>query len=361
MPDVITDSVSEAVPQTLFDKIQQAHIGELHFKSDAASHLKAIIAIHNTKLGPALGGCRCIAYPSDNAAIDDAIRLAKGMSYKAALAKVPQGGGKAVIIKPAHPFDRIALYRAFGKFVNELGGRYITAVDSGTSLEDMDEVGQVTPHLSGSNNDGFDPSPNTALGVLAGMKAAALQRYGNSDLHGLTVAIQGIGNVGFSLASLLHKEGVRLLVSDIDSEKLHQARIAFQAEPLAPEQFHAAHCHILSPCGLGGVINSLTLPELHCDIIAGSANNQLSAVEHGQQLHEKGILYAPDYVINAGGLIQVSLGLKRASHSDIVQKTWGISETLQEIFKRAKDQNAPPSTIADQLAEEILYGTALQE
>ncbi len=345
----------------MFEKLERARLSELHFKSDSDSKLKAIIAIHNTRLGPALGGCRCIEYPSDSAAIDDAIRLAKGMSYKAALAKVPQGGGKAVIIKPPTPFNRIELYRAFGKFINELGGRYITAVDSGTSLSDMDEVARVTPHVSGSNNDGLDPSPNTALGVLAGMKAAALHRYGSAKLSGLTVAIQGIGNVGFSLAALLHKEGARLLVADLDKDKLQQARTAFHAEPLAPEQFCSAHCHILAPCGLGGVINDLTLPELHCDIIAGSANNQLASVEHGQRLHQLGILYAPDYVINAGGLIQVSLGLHRASHNDIVQKTWGISETLQEIFTRAKNNNLPPSTVADKLAEEILYGAALQE
>jgi leucine dehydrogenase len=340
----------------MFDRIEQARLGELHFKSDPSSGLKSIIAIHNTKLGPALGGCRCIEYATDDDAIEDVIRLAKGMSYKAALAKVPQGGGKAVILKPNTPFDRAELYRAFGRFINELGGRYITAVDSGTTLHDMDEVGKVTPYVSGSHTDGLDPSPNTALGVLAGIKAAALHQYGNSKLQGLTVAIQGIGNVGFQLAALLQKEGARLLVSDIDDKKMQQARTAFQAEPVAPEQFFSAHCHILAPCGLGGVINDQTLTELHCDIIAGSANNQLGRPEHGGKLHEMGILYAPDYVINAGGLIQVSLGHHRASHHGIINKTWGISETLYEIFSRSKSQNTPPSTIADQLAEEILYG-----
>lgn len=345
----------------MFDTLERAHLSELHFKSDRESQLQAIIAIHNTRLGPALGGCRFLPYDSDEAAIHDAIRLAKGMSYKAALAKVPQGGGKAVIIKPETPFNRAEVYQAFGRFVNELGGRYITAVDSGTTLSDMDEVSKVTPHVSGSNQDGHDPSPNTALGVLAGMKAAALQRYGNAKLAGLTVAIQGIGNVGFSLASMLFKEGAKLLVSDIDPEKVHQARTAFQAEPLAPEQFCAAHCHILAPCGLGGVINERSLNELHCDIIAGSANNQLADSQQGLQLHQMGILYAPDYVINAGGLIQVSLGLHQAAHGDIVKKTWGISETLQAIFSRSKSDNLPTATIADQLAEEILYGQADQE
>jgi len=339
----------------MFDKIEQARLGELHFKSDPHSGLKAIIAIHNTRLGPALGGCRCIAYDSDTAAIDDAIRLARGMSYKAALAKVPQGGGKAVILKPEEPFDRQGLYRAFGRFVNELGGRYITAVDSGTSLADMDAVAQVTPHVSGRHGDGLDPSPNTALGVLAGMKAAALQRYGNAQLAGLTVAIQGIGAVGFHLAALLHREGARLLVTDIDEHKVRQAQQAFHAEPLEPDQFTSAHCHILAPCGLGGIINDQTITELNCDIIAGSANNQLASSKHGELLHQIGVLYAPDYVINAGGLIQVSLGLHHAAAEQISNKTWGISETLYDIFTRSCVENLPPSQIADLMAEEILY------
>ncbi len=339
----------------MFDIIEQARLGELHFKSDPASGLKSIIAIHNTKLGPALGGCRCIEYDSDQDAIHDVIQLAKGMSYKAALAKVPQGGGKAVIIKPKGTFNRAALYNAFGRFVNELGGRYITAIDSGTTLEDMDEVGRVTPYVSGSHSDGLDPSPNTALGVLAGMKAAALQRYGNSKLKGLTVAIQGIGNVGFQLASLLHNEGAKLLVADLDETKIKQARAAFHAEPMAPEQFCSAHCHILAPCGLGGSINDNSINSLSCDIIAGSANNQLTHPQLGQQLHNMGILYAPDYIINAGGLIQVSLGMRHASHQEISNKTWGISETLYDIFSRSCVEDLPPSTVADMMAEEILY------
>ena len=211
----------------MFDKIGQARLSELHFKSDDASQLQAIIAIHSTRLGPALGGCRCIEYDSDEAAINDVIRLARGMSYKAALAKVPQGGGKAVIIKPKHIHDRAALYRAFGKFVNELGGRYITAVDSGSSLDDMDQVAHETSFVSGSHIDGLDPSPMTALGVLAGMKAAAYHHYGNADLSGRIVAIQGVGNVGCALAELLHRECARLLVSDVDNNKVEQVRRAF--------------------------------------------------------------------------------------------------------------------------------------
>ena len=339
----------------MFDKIEQAHLSELHFKVDEASQLKAIIAIHNTKLGPALGGCRCIEYANDDAAINDVIRLARGMSYKAALAKVPQGGGKSVILKPKQIADRAALYRAFGKFVNELGGRYITAVDSGSTLEDMDQIAKITPYISGSNADGLDPSPMTALGVLAGMKAAAFHRYGNADLAGRIVAIQGIGNVGFALAELLHREGARLLVSDIDTKKVEQVRRYLGAEPIHPEHFFDTECHILAPCGLGAVLNDDTLQTINCDIIAGSANNQLAEARHGLILHERGILYAPDYVINAGGLIMVSLGHLHKSEDAIRTKTWGIGETLVHIFDRSKVENLPPSLIADQMAEDILY------
>ncbi len=339
----------------MFDKIEQARLSELHFKSDEASQLKAIIAIHNTKLGPALGGCRCIEYSSDEAAINDVIRLARGMSYKAALAKVPQGGGKAVILKPKQIHDRVALFRAFGQFVNELGGRYITAVDSGSTLGDMEQISKETPYISGSHVDGLDPSPMTALGVLAGMKSAAFHRYGSADLAGRIVAIQGVGNVGFALAELLHREGARLLVSDVDTAKVEHVRRAFGAEAITPEHFFDAECEILSPCGLGAILNDATIATLNCDIIAGSANNQLAETRHGKLLHDKGILHAPDYVMNAGGLIKVSLGHLHRSEQSIKTKTWGIGQTLLQIFERAKVENLPTSEIADQMAEQILY------
>lgn len=339
----------------MFDKIGQARLGELHFKHDEASQLNAIIAIHNTRLGPALGGCRCIEYLTDEAAIDDVIRLAQGMSYKAALANVPQGGGKAVIVKPKTEFNRAELFRAFGQFVHSLGGRYITAVDSGSTLHDMDQISAVTPFVSGSNLDGLDPSPMTALGVLAGIKAAAFQRYGSADLQQKIVAIQGAGNVGFALAELLHREGARLLVSDIDSTKVEKARRLFGAEPITPDHYFSTECHILAPCGLGGILNDSTLPSLNCDIVAGSANNQLAEARHGQWLHDHGILYAPDYVINAGGLITVSLGHLHKSADIIRSKTWRIGETLTTIFKRAQADNLPTSVIADQMAQDILY------
>lgn len=339
----------------MFDKIEQAHLSELHFKSDESSQLKSIIAIHNTKLGPALGGCRCIEYDNDDAAVDDVIRLAKGMSYKAALAGVPQGGGKAVIMKPKHLSDRVALYQAFGRFVNELGGRYITAVDSGTNLDDMDQVSKVTPHVSGNNQDGLDPSPMTALGVFAGIKAAVQHRFRKQDLQGIHVAIQGIGNVGRELARLLFESGAKLTLADIDSQKLEICQRQFNARTVQPEEIYGVPCDVFAPCGLGSVLNDATLAQLNCSIIAGSANNQLAATHHGDWLHQNEILYAPDYVINAGGLIKVSLGNMGVTEDVILSKTWDIHQTLLDIFERSQLDNTPTHVIADLMAEEILY------
>ncbi|MDX1696239.1 MAG: amino acid dehydrogenase [Ketobacteraceae bacterium] len=339
----------------MFDKIEQARLSELHFKCDETSQLKSIIAIHNTKLGPALGGCRCIEYDSEDAAVDDVIRLAKGMSYKAALAGVPQGGGKAVIMKPRNLQDRAALYQAFGRFVNELGGRYITAVDSGTSLSDMDQVAKVTPHVSGSNQDGLDPSPITALGVFAGIRAAVEHRYQRDNLEDIHVAIQGVGNVGRELAVLLHKAGARLTLSDIDLAKLDVCQQQLNARIVQPDEIYAEPCDVFAPCGLGAVINDQTIHQLKCSIVAGSANNQLAGSEQGDWLHQNEILYAPDYVINAGGLIKVSLGNIGVSEDVIMSKTWDIHRTLMHIFQRSLVDNTPPHVIADQMAEEILY------
>jgi len=338
----------------MFDKIEQAGLSELHFKSDPASQLNAIVAIHSTKLGPALGGCRCVPYLSDNDAIDDVIRLAKGMSYKAALANVPQGGGKAVILQPNHIEDRVALYRAFGAFVDTLNGRYITAVDSGTQLSDMDEVRKETTYVSGCSADGLDPSPVTALGVYSGIKAALAHKRGHDNLKDVHITLQGVGNVGLSLAEMLYQEGAKLTVTDINPHPLQLCKKRFNAHVIAPNTIYSIDCDIFSPCGLGGILNAKTIPLLRCDIVAGSANNQLATPDDGQSLHDLGILYAPDYVINAGGLIQVSLGQTRKSQHAIIEQTKAINKTLKEIFIRSSLENTPTNHIADQMAEAIL-------
>lgn len=338
----------------VFEHIQQFELESLYFRSDPARQLQAIIAIHNTTLGPALGGCRCIKYENDAQALNDVARLARGMSYKAALAGVPQGGGKSVILKPAQIRDRQALYQAFGDFVNDLGGRYITAIDSGTSLSDMDAVAGRTPFVGGSHQDGLDPSPITALGVFCGIKSAVKMRLGSSDIKGMRVALQGLGNVGYSLAKQLHAAGAILLIADIDPEKVARCVAEFGAEAIDPEQISTTECDIFAPCGLGAVINDRSIDRLRCKVIAGSANNQLAEPYHGKLLHEQNILYAPDYVINAGGLINVSLGMHQVPEQEIEQKTREIGDTLREIFERSSRSDTPTSEVADHLAEETL-------
>jgi len=342
----------------MFDRLEREGLEDLHLRRDPATGLQAIIAIHNTRLGPALGGCRFIEYISDEAAITDAIRLARGMSYKAALANVPQGGGKAVIIRPPLIRDRGALYRAFGRFVNDLGGRYITAVDSGTTLQDMDEVAGVTPFVSGTSRDGADPSPVTALGVFSGLQAAVRHQLGSDSLKGLRVAIQGVGNVGRALARQLHESGASLVVSDPDPARTRYCEDAFDAEVVAPDAIHDQRCEVFAPCGLGGILNEQTVPRLQCRIVAGAANNQLAEEQQGEALHRAGILYAPDYVINAGGLIQVSLGYHRTPRSEVERRTRALGDTLTGLFERSRADDRPPEQIANQRAEEILYGQA---
>jgi len=342
----------------MFDTIERADLETLHFCSDRKSGLRAIIAIHNTRLGPALGGCRCVYYISDEAAITDVVRLARGMSYKAALANVPQGGGKAVILKPAEAFDRVALYRAFGKFVNDLGGRYITAVDSGTLVSDMDEVASVTPYVSGSVADGLDPSPVTALGVYSGICAAVRHQLGRDSVKGVHVAVQGVGNVGYALAALLHENGAQLTVSDTDRDRMQRCVRDFKANTVAPDIIHSINCDVFAPCGLGGVLNEKTLPELKCSIVAGAANNQLASDRQGMALHSRGILYAPDYVINAGGLIQVSLGFLKKPAEEINRRTLALGSALSDLFDKSRSDNCPPEKIANLVAETILYGKA---
>ncbi|TNC81089.1 MAG: amino acid dehydrogenase [Oleiphilus sp.] len=338
----------------VFEQLQQFELEALHFRSDPAHRLQAIIAIHSTSLGPALGGCRCIEYDNETQALTDAARLARGMSYKAALAGVPQGGGKSVILKPARIVDRRALYQAFGDFVDALGGRYITAIDSGTTLSDMDAVATRTAHVGGSHRDGLDPSPITALGVYSGLRAAVKARLGSDQVKGLRVALQGLGNVGYELAKLLHADGADLLVADIDPDKVARCVNEFSARPIDPEQISTVECEVFCPCGLGAVINDWSIDRLRCKVIAGSANNQLAEHYHGKLLHEQEILYAPDYVINAGGLINVSLGMHKMPAEQIKQKTRKIGDTLSDIFDRSAQSDTPTSEVADRLAEEIL-------
>src|SRR3990167_6073269 len=277
--------------------------GDIHFKVDPKTGMQAIIAIHSTKLGPALGGCRFIEYHNLEQAIADAMRLARGMSYKAASVNLPLGGGKGVILKPKTAFNRQAYFHAYGEFVNELSGRYITALDSGTELSDMDIIGEKTPYLASLSQDHGDPSPYTAKGLILGIEAAVAFKLNKHTLAGLHIAIQGLGHVGYNLATTLHALGAQLTVADIDPQRTAAIAKACDATIVPCDQIHSIACDVFAPCALGAVVNDNSINQFNTTIIAGAANNQLAHRYHGELLHRKNILYVPDYIISAGGLI----------------------------------------------------------
>lgn len=338
--------------ENFLDYAKERDFGDFHFKIDNETGLIAIIAIHSTKLGPALGGCRMLEYTSPFEALYDAMRLARGMSYKSAIVNLPLGGGKSVIMKPKGMFSRAQLFRKFGEFVNELGGRYITSVDSGTSLTDMDEIAKATPYVASLSTHNAEPSPFTAIGVVRGIEAAVKFKLGKDSLQGLHVAIQGVGKVGYHIAEMLHQRGAKLSVADINQEQVNKAVEAFGATSYPVDKIHSVECDIFSPCALGAIINDLTFPELKAPIIAGSANNQLARAYHGQMLHDKGILYATDYLINAGGLIYACSQYNKAPEAQAHQKIDEIYNSLLAVFERSERNNKPTSLITDEIAKE---------
>lgn len=318
--------------------------------TDSDSGLSAYIAIHDTTLGPALGGTRMWPYHSKQDALTDVLRLAEGMTYKASSAGLNLGGGKAVIIGD---FRRKSdsLLTSYAKFVDSLRGKYITAEDVGTCQADMDVISRHTKHVVGISGGSGDPSPATAYGVYLGIKAAALETLGSEDLAGKVIAVQGVGNVGYYLCRLLHREGAKLIVSDIDKQKIQLAQKEFNAAATIPQELIRSKCHIFAPCALGSVINDETISALSCQIIAGSANNVLATEQHGAQLHKQGILYVPDYVINAGGLINVAEELNGYNAKAAKAKISQIPNTIKKIFSLSRIKNIPTSTAARQVAE----------
>jgi leucine dehydrogenase len=352
----MTDTLINHTDNHSFDFMAYARahgFGEVHVKIDNKTGMIAIIALHSTKYGPALGGCRFIEYANTNAAIQDAMRLAVGMSSKTALANLPLGGGKAVIMRPKEAYDRDAYLKAFGEFVNNLGGRYITAVDSGSQLSDMDIIAKFTPFVASRTNHG-DPSPYTAEGVLRGIEAAVLFKHKMSSLRGLHVAVQGLGHVGYRLAELLHIAGVKLTVADVNPTLVEQAFKAFGAKVVSASEIFAIPCDVFAPCALGGILNDITISKLQTTIVAGAANNQLEHNVHGQHLHERGILYAPDYVINAGGVIFAACQYLKSSQEQMLLQINGIGNRLLEIFERSVAENKPTSAISDEIAGALL-------
>jgi leucine dehydrogenase len=341
---------------TVFDAPSFDDHEHVVFATDRETGLRAIVAIHNTNLGPAVGGCRMWPYRDENAAPHDALRLARGMTYKSALAGLPFGGGKSVIIGDARTDKTPALMRAMGRIVDSLGGRYVAAEDVGMSVADMDEMAKTTRHVTGTSAAGGNPSPYTAYGVFRGIRAAvAFKLKHNEGLEDIQVAIQGLGSVGFDLARRLHEAGAKLHVADIDTEAVARAADRFGAVPVDTHEIHAADVDVFAPCALGGVINDATVGEVRAGIVAGSANNQLAEDRHGAELAARGILYAPDYVINAGGIIEIAHGPDfGGSHDEatIHAHLDRIHDTLTEIFRRSEAENAATNFVADRMAEE---------
>ena len=341
----------------LFGQMKAYDYGETHFTYDKATGLKAIIAIHDSRLGPALGGCRFIPYDTDEDALIDALRLARGMTYKAALAGLAHGGGKSVLIRPKQHFDRVELFRAFGRFIDNLGGHYITAEDSGTGLEDMEIIRQVTTHVTGvdcSHGGSGDPSPFTALGVRRGIEACVKHKLGRDSLEGVHVVVQGVGHVGYHLCKQLHEAGAKLSVADVDPLKNERAQREFGAKIVELDAIVDQACDVFAPCALGSAMNDTTISRLKASIVAGAANNQLAEPRHGDDLHARGILYAPDYAINAGGLVNVAQEVLGYDADKSREKTLQIYDTIFEIVDRSKKANAPTHKIADMIVEEKL-------
>jgi leucine dehydrogenase len=330
------------------------------FHHDPGSGLRAIIAVHSTRLGKGLGGCRMWPYASEDEALTDVLRLSRGMTYKAALAGLPQGGGKSVILGDPRRDKTPEMMRAMGRFVDTLGGRYVVAEDSGTSVPDIKLMAEHTRHVGGltdakalAQGRTGDPSPATAYGTFVGIQAAVKWRLRRTGLDGLKVAIQGVGNVGYRLARHLHEAGAKLWVTDIHAPAVERCVKEFGATAVGMDEIFALPVDVFAPCALGAIVNDRTLPQLKAPIVAGAANNQLAAPRHGQALMERGILYAPDYVINAGGIIEIFYeeGGDYDEHK-VREHLERIGKTLATVFKRAQEEQRPTGEIADRMAEE---------
>ncbi len=338
---------------TLFESLAAGRHEAIALCSDPDIGYRGIIAIHSTRLGPAVGGTRWWTYASEHDAITDALRLSRGMSYKNALAGLPLGGGKSVILGGPEARDRAAILRAHGRAVDQFAGRYITAEDVGTSPADMELIAESTQYVAGRENGSGDPSPFTARGVFRATQAAAHLRWGSDDLAGRTVALQGCGNVGYHLALELARAGARIVASDIDPAKVERVVKETGAASEAPDLIHQVEADIFAPCALGAVINDTTLPALRVEIVSGGANNQLLEPRHGDALAARGILYVPDYVANAGGVsyggaVEV-LGLSGEQAKERVE---AIYDTTLMVLERAARDGVGPHLAADRLAEE---------
>jgi len=323
------------------------------FCSDEKSGFKAIIAVHSTALGPAVGGCRMWDYASDEDALVDALRLSKGMTYKNAMAGLKMGGGKSVIIGDAKAIKSEALFKAFGEALNGLNGRYLSAEDVNITTADIAITNTVTPFVTGTEGKSGDPGPFTALGTFLGVKACVKHKFNRDDLSGLKVAVQGLGSVGYGLCEYLHKAGVELFVTDINQVALDKAATELGATIVGLDDIYEQDVDVYAPCALGASINDDTIKRIKASIIAGCANNQLAEPRHDQALVDAEILYAPDYVINAGGIINISFEENYCAEK-ATKKVEEIYHTLLDVFTKADQQNKPTGIIADEMAREII-------
>ncbi len=345
---------------TVYNHPEFDHHEQLSFCHDPETGLRAIIAIHNTVRGPALGGCRMFPYSTEEAALRDVLRLSRGMTYKSALANLNLGGGKSVIIGSPRQDKTEALLEAMGRFLDQLGGRYIAAEDSGTNVSDLRVMGRRTEHVAGIiERIGFDgdpydgdPSPATAYGICVGIRAAVRYRLGRDDLEGLQVAIQGLGNVGYRLARHLRGAGARLWVHDVRDELVERAADELGAIPVSGEEILCLPVDVLAPCAMGAVLDDTSIPRLQTRIVAGAANNQLARPDHDRMLWRRGILYAPDFAINAGGIIDISYERNPTDPAVVRRHIEGIGNTLMELFDRSAKEGLPTGVIAERLAED---------
>ncbi len=351
-----------AVP-AVFARIEGGDYEQVVFCQDRSSGLRAIVAVHSTRLGPALGGARFSAYTDEDEALDDALRLARAMTYKAALAGLDLGGGKAVILGHPATDKNEALLRAFGRHVDALGGRYVTAEDVGTSQADMDLLREETAHVTGTSparGGSGDPSPATAEGLLWAMRAVSARLWGTTALTGSHVVIAGMGKVGTHLAEGLVREGASLTVADVVGARVDDAVERFGATPVPPEKAHAVECDVFSPCALGGALGPTTIGELRCQAVVGAANNQLADGTHAEALVDAGVLYAPDYAVNAGGLINIAEELRPGGwRPDRGRAAVArVFETTTRVLDLADAESVTPAAAADLLAERRLAAAA---
>jgi leucine dehydrogenase len=338
-----------------FPQLIEGGFEGLHLFTDKKTNLRALVGVHSTKLGPALGGTRALpTYASEEEAVVDVLRLARGMTYKAALAGLPHGGGKAVIMLPKEYVDRESLFEAFGRAIESMKGRYITTEDSGTSPDDMECVRRHTQHVAGLKAHSGDPSPVTAFGVARGLEAAAKHVFKASDLKGLRVLLLGVGHVGYPLVGELAKRGAKVFISDLNKERVQQCAKEFGATPVSDRELFQLEADIFAPCALGGALNDTTIPQLKVKLVGGAANNQLAEPRHGKLLAERGITYVPDYAINAGGLINVAQEVVGYDRQKALARAGKIYDTIDALLTRARESGRRPEEVADQMVEERL-------